>query len=122
MTREETRKAIEVMQHFANGGEVEVYYYDGFGDWRDIDDPEWDWRNFEYRIAKPEPVSIPITEAQKSLLLPIIWIRDREENIVGWRKGVGEVSMSDKKEFLFLNPITKCWEEWSEELERELLK
>jgi len=29
MTREETKKAIEVMQHFENGGEVTLTWFDG---------------------------------------------------------------------------------------------
>ena len=43
---------IEVMNHFKNGGEVEIENLKG--EWVDCDNPEWDWSCLRYRI-KPEP-------------------------------------------------------------------
>lgn len=51
MNREETQEAIEAMEHFANGGEVEVRHkYDG--EWVESKDPWWNWKSFDYRIKK----------------------------------------------------------------------
>jgi hypothetical protein len=53
MTREETLEAIKVMQHYADGGEVEqsrdVYTT---REWNTNHYPQWDWIAFEYRIKK----------------------------------------------------------------------
>ena len=40
---------IEVMQHFANGGEIEFFH----GAWVPLIDPDWNWVDYDYRIAKP---------------------------------------------------------------------
>ena len=51
MTREETQKRIDVMQHYADGGEVQfknsVYKY-----WTECEEPQW-MDDVEYRI-KPD--------------------------------------------------------------------
>ena len=60
MNRDETRKAIEVMQAWVDGRPVEWCPRNCPGDWRadpqhtDIDGPAWDWLQHNYRI-KPEP-------------------------------------------------------------------
>lgn len=46
------QQQIEVMQHFANGGEVEIETYTG--NWIDDHNPQWNWSDYEYRI-KQEP-------------------------------------------------------------------
>ncbi len=51
MTREETLEAIKVMQHYADGGEVEA----SRNEWIDSylnNDPDWDWIVNDYRIKK----------------------------------------------------------------------
>jgi hypothetical protein len=56
MTREETIEAIKVMQHYADGGEVEARLIDQrhFGEkaWTHHDNPWWVWPDFDYRIKK----------------------------------------------------------------------
>lgn len=44
---------IKVMQHYADGGEVEKYLTDR-NDWYKTDHPSWNWSGNTYRI-KPEP-------------------------------------------------------------------
>lgn len=44
------QEQIEVMQHFANGGEVENLLNDGT--WRIITSPTWDWWKCTYRIKE----------------------------------------------------------------------
>ena len=41
---------IKVMQHFENGGEVEVYKNDTC--WTKITSPSWDWVYHKYRIKE----------------------------------------------------------------------
>jgi hypothetical protein len=55
VNREETKKAIEVMQAFVDGAEIEAQYHGNSG-WSIIDhyDPPWNWRDIKYRI-KPQP-------------------------------------------------------------------
>ena len=54
MTREETLEAIKVMQHYADGGEVECAERRGFsqGVWCDEYSSTWDWITYNYRIKK----------------------------------------------------------------------
>ena len=47
----ELKEMIKVMQHFENGGDVEVYKNDR---WTIAVNPIWDWDNFEYRIKEPK--------------------------------------------------------------------
>lgn len=56
MTREETQNMINVMQHYADGGEVECIDEDG--NWFDTSSPEWSEVNGKtiYRI-KPDTKS-----------------------------------------------------------------
>ena len=56
MNREETKKAIEVMQVFAGGADVEYRYRDGDNEscFRPSGTPVWYWMECEYRI-KPKP-------------------------------------------------------------------
>jgi len=47
---------IKIMQHVADGGEVEVRVR-GDRYWNDINTPLWDWDNFDYRIkAFPDTI------------------------------------------------------------------
>lgn len=57
MNREETKEAIKVMQHYADGGEVEASGGDGWHRFISPGAPSWNWVDFEYRI-KEEPMSI----------------------------------------------------------------
>ena len=50
---------IKVMQHFAEGGKVECY---SDGKWRKTDEPSWNWKAYNYRIAQPKTKQ-PLTAA-----------------------------------------------------------
>ena len=54
----ELKKMIEIMQHFENGGEVEISSKNG-NRWTKITSPSWDWVYHKYRI-KPEKQKIII--------------------------------------------------------------
>ena len=49
----ELKEMIKVMQHFADGGEVECAKI-GFDDWEIINHPCWNWLNYNYRIKEPK--------------------------------------------------------------------
>ena len=67
MTREETKKCIEVMQHFENGGEVQILVYDygGRQEWEDCSNPDWNWDYHTYRI---KPQIMKVTEEEKEII------------------------------------------------------
>ena len=52
---------IKVMQHFAEGGKIERSFVDRT-DWRPIDAPVWNWRDYNYRIQPPKTKQ-PLTAA-----------------------------------------------------------
>jgi hypothetical protein len=72
MNIEQTKEAIKVMQAFADGKEVEHWYYEM---WVKIHVPRWDWGNTEYRI-KPTPVLRPWTADEVPLGA---WLRDKSD-------------------------------------------
>lgn len=57
MDRHDTREAIKVMQHYADGGEVEFWDKDEH-EWKDVaGTPNWGWSVDRYRI-KPNYVPL----------------------------------------------------------------
>ena len=54
----ELKEMIEIMQHFENGGDVEISSKNG-NCWTKITSPSWDWVYHEYRI-KPEKQKVTI--------------------------------------------------------------
>lgn len=64
MTKEESKKAREVMEAWENGAEIEVKFKElsrGTDSW-DIQTcgPQWNWKDFDFRIAKPKPVELAV--------------------------------------------------------------
>lgn len=54
-----TKEKIEVMQHYVDGGKIEINGISGrWKEWTDHDEPEWDWLKCKYRI-KQEPEYVP---------------------------------------------------------------
>ena len=62
MTREETRKAVKVMEAYANGKKIQ--YLDNNNKWIDIHNPSFDWYDYAYRI-KPEPKYRPFKNQEE---------------------------------------------------------
>lgn len=63
MTREETKKAIKVMQAYVDGKTIEFNPV-GSDDWIEEDNPNWNYNYFNYRI-KPEPHYRPFKNAEE---------------------------------------------------------
>lgn len=52
-----TKEMFEVMQAYADGKKIE-YKTKTYDEWRDIDDPAWNWEFADYRV-KSEPKYVP---------------------------------------------------------------
>lgn len=60
MTREKTKKAREVMQHFEEGGKIQARWRTpANSEWKDTELPSWNWDLFDYKI---KPVPMKVTE------------------------------------------------------------
>lgn len=78
MDREETREAAKVMQHFADGGEVEAMARGGTR-WNDHSEPAWAWASCDYRI-KPQPRYEPL-DAEGMRALPGEVLEHKEHKV-----------------------------------------
>ena len=116
MTREDTKKCIEVMKHFEDGGEVQILVYDygGRQEWEDCPNPDWNWDYHTYRI-KPQPMKV--TEEEKILLKMIGKVaKAKDSNYITIINNGNPEAL--KNNFYFLNIETQEWEDWSEDTER----
>ena len=80
MRREYTADCIKVMQAYVEGKQIQ---YKDDEVWIDIEDPDWDWHNWEYRV-NPESNYRPFInteecwqEMQKHQ--PFGWLKDKED-------------------------------------------
>ena len=78
MTREEARKAAEVMMAYADGKEIEVFDK-CFNDWDKTDNPNFNWGINIYRI-KPEPTYRPFKNKEEC------WAEMQKHQPFGWKK------------------------------------
>lgn len=75
MTREEARKAANIMMAYADGKEVE--FLDTLGNWRSDTIPAFNWFNFDYRI-KQEPTYRPFKDKKEC------WAEMQKHQPFGW--------------------------------------
>ena len=80
MKRSYTADYIKVMQAYVEGKQIQ---YKDDEVWIDIDDPDWDWHSWKYRV-KPEPNYRPfrdVEECWQEMLnhRPFGWIKDKED-------------------------------------------
>lgn len=85
MTREEARKAAEVMLAYADGKEIECRYRKN-SVWMEVNSPAWDFSDYFYRI-KPQPTYRPFKDAEERIQemlkhQPFGWIRNKENGKV----------------------------------------
>lgn len=106
MTREETKKCIEIMQAYVDGEEIEVLRSLD-SDWEKTSYPQWDWDSYTYRI-KPKPMKV--TEEEKDYMAGV-WVKLKNTNSITYVK-LGAVI--DNKNYYVLNSNTMEWEDWSE--------
>lgn len=123
MTREETIKAIKIMQHFADGGDIEVSTKnDACFNRIPCDDPDikakeilWNWEAYDYRI---KPKSMKVTEEEKDYMAGV-WVKLKNTNSITYVK-LGAVI--DNKNYYVLNPDTMEWEDWENTYEEAKLR
>lgn len=77
MTREEARKAAEVMLAYANGEEVEGMDFDG--KYRPAENPSFSWDKIKYRV-KPKPTYRPFKNKEEC------WQEMLKHEPFGWLK------------------------------------
>ena len=81
MTKEEARKAAEVMLAYANGEEIEIAYSNG--SCQTVTSPEFNWGKVEYRV-KPEPKYRPFKSQEEC------WQEMQKHHPFGWIKRSGK--------------------------------
>lgn len=80
MTREETKKAIEVMQAYVDGKTIGYMRDDGNGNlyFSESESPAWNWFHSNYVI---KPQSMKVTKKEKELMKQI-WVKNKKtENV-----------------------------------------
>lgn len=81
MTREEARKAAEVMKAYADGKTVEAYRR-GNSVWFELyEEPRFNWKEFDYRI-KQEPIYRPFKDKEEC------WAEMQKHQPLGWVKNM----------------------------------
>ena len=114
MTREETKKCIEVMQAYVDGKTVGYMRNDGNGTlfFSESKSPAWNWFHENY-IVKPQ--SMKVTQEEKEIIskLPIFWAKHKETGEIN--SHLGHAIKSFKKDHYILNSETMEWEDWSED-------
>ena len=79
MTREETLEAIKVMQHYADGGEVEQRLrYDEL-DWHVNHYPNFDFLHYDYRIKKATKKKIKLEAWMENADGNLVWQYENSE-------------------------------------------
>ena len=88
MKRSDTADYIKVMQAYVEGKQIQ---YKDDEVWIDIEYPDWDWHNWEYRI-KPEPNYRPFRDSEEC------WHEMQKHRPFGWikNKNNGHYSMITK--------------------------
>lgn len=94
MTREEVKKAAEIMLAFADGAEIQ-YSHKGQNNWLNWineSSPSFDWQTFDYRI-KPEPKYRPFKTQEEC------WGEMHRHPNFGW------IMAKDKKELVQIGKV-----------------
>ena len=115
MTREETKKCIEVMQAYVDGKTVGYMRNDGNGTlfFSESKSPAWNWFHENY-IVKPQ--SMKVTEEEKKIInRTIYWTKYKDTGNISYR--YAKTAIEPNGEYI-LNPNTMEWEDWGEDTER----
>ena len=116
MTREETKKCIEIMQAYVDGKTVGYMRNDGNGTlfFSESKSPAWNWFHENY-IVKPQPMKV--TEEEKKIIgRSLIWTKCKKTGHVDYYL-TNEID-SYRNKFYILNSDTMEWQDWSENAER----
>ena len=84
MNKEETRKAIEVMQAWIDGEEIE--WYSSVSGWTRVNTvPLWEWYEHKYRI-KPKPRSIWVNEYEGQISSNVFFAKESADRAASQRR------------------------------------
>ena len=111
MTREETKKCIEVMQAYVDGKTVGYMRNDGNGNlfFSESKSPAWNWFHENY-IVKPQ--SMKVTEEEKKIInRTIYWTKYKDTGNISYRYAKTAIEPNDE---YILNSETMEWEDWNE--------
>ena len=111
MTREETKKCIEIMQAYVDGKTVGYMRNDEKGNlfFSESESPAWNWFHENY-IVKPQPMKVTQEEKEIISKLPIFWAKHKETGEIN--SHFGHAIKSFKKDHYILNSETMEWEDW----------
>ena len=109
MTREETKKCIEVMQAYVDGGEIEELVSKD-SDWWSVQNPDWNWDYHTYRI-KPQLMKVTEEEMKE---MQGIWVKLKDSDGIAFVKPW----TINKENYYILNSETMEWEDWDANAER----
>ena len=90
MTTEETRKAVKVMEAYANGKKIQ--YLNGIDGWVETSRPVFNWAKYFYRV-KPEPKCRPFKSQEEC------WNEMHKHPDFGW------VAAQDSKVIYHINIV-----------------
>ena len=90
MTTEETRKAVKVMEAYANGKKIQ--YLNGIDGWVETSRPVFNWAKYFYRV-KPEPKCRPFKNQEEC------WNEMHKHPDFGW------VAAQDSKVIYHINIV-----------------
>ena len=89
-----TQEMIEVMQHYANGGEIERLSLDGF--WEAWKAPDWNWGMIDYRIAQPKKKKVKVLAFFNGVTL--VWYAEDAKYSMAWRRVPSEDKIIEVEE------------------------
>ena len=95
MTREEARKAAEVMLAYANGEEIEIAYSNSSH--QTVTSPEFNWGKVEYRV-KSKPTYRPFKDKEEcwnEMLKhhPFGWVKEISSEMLYLINGISDMSI-----------------------------
>ena len=114
MTREETKKCIEVMQAYVDGKTVGYMRNDGNGTlfFSESKSPAWNWFHENY-IVKPQPMKVTEEEMELMSSNRIFWAKDKETGKIDCFFNRALHYFGDTH--YILNPDTMEWEDRNED-------
>lgn len=101
MNKERTKKAIEVMQAYVDGAEIQVAPPSS-GKWSDLSSlctPAWSWGTFDYRVKPREPRTFFANEYKAGNIGCLYFTKEDAENMA-IELGVSPVSVVELREVI----------------------
>lgn len=87
---------IAVMQAYADGKTIECYGYSYLNNWTEVENPRWDWWNYDYRVKQEpkKPKYRPYKDAEecfKDVIKHGGWIKDTKYGMYCTIDRIGDI-------------------------------